>query len=93
MVDHRGHHRVAGEIGPCAPRTRTGRPRRSGRTRNQAGEPAFWFGHGLGYSTWEYSKSTWEYSKARVVADDDDLGVEVTVTNTGDPPVGAAASG
>ena len=48
-------------------------------TRNQAGEPAFWFGHGLGYSTWEYSKAT-------VVADDDDLGVEVTVTNTGDRP-------
>jgi beta-glucosidase len=37
--------------------------------------PAFWFGHGLGYSTWDYSD-------ARVEPD----GVSVMVTNTGSRP-------
>lgn len=38
----------------------------------RAAEPAFWFGHGLGYSTWEYSEAQRE-----------EAGVAVTVTNTG----------
>jgi beta-glucosidase len=37
--------------------------------------PAFWLGHGLGYSTWEYSD-------ARVVTGDSP-GVTVTIANTG----------
>jgi beta-glucosidase len=39
--------------------------------------PAFWFGHGLGYSTWRYSD-------ARLLAGSDRPGVAVTVTNTGE---------
>jgi hypothetical protein len=38
--------------------------------------PAFWFGHGLGYSTWDYSP-------AELVADAPSPTVAVTVTNTG----------
>jgi beta-glucosidase len=38
----------------------------------RAPKPAFWFGHGLGYSTWEYTDPTLEAG-----------GVSVTVTNTG----------
>jgi beta-glucosidase len=38
--------------------------------------PAFWFGHGLGYSTWEYSD-------AKLVAGAPSPTVAVTVTNTG----------
>ncbi|AEV83835.1 glycosyl hydrolase [Actinoplanes sp. SE50] len=41
----------------------------------RAPEPAFWFGHGLGYGTWEYAD-------ARRV-DGDPAAVAVTVTNTG----------
>jgi beta-glucosidase len=37
-----------------------------------ARKPAFWFGHGLGYSSWNYSDATLEQS-----------GISVTVTNTG----------
>jgi beta-glucosidase len=39
----------------------------------RAPEPAFWFGHGLGYGTWRYDS-------AALVGDGS---VEVTVTNTG----------
>jgi beta-glucosidase len=41
----------------------------------KAPAPAFWFGHGLGYSTWEYSDASLEGT-----------GVSVTVTNTGARP-------
>jgi beta-glucosidase len=41
----------------------------------KAPEPAFWFGHGLGYATWDYSNAELEAS-----------GVSVTVTNTGQRP-------
>jgi beta-glucosidase len=40
-----------------------------------APEPPFWFGHGLGYSTWEYSDARLESG-----------GISVTVTNTGSRP-------
>jgi beta-glucosidase len=43
----------------------------------RASAPAFWFGHGLGYSTWQYSD-------ARLLANNTGPAVEVTVTNTGD---------
>jgi beta-glucosidase len=43
-----------------------------------ASPPAFWFGHGLGYATWEYSTP-------RLVADAD-LTVALTVINTGARP-------
>jgi beta-glucosidase len=39
----------------------------------RAPEPAFWFGHGLGYGTWRYDSATLV----------DESTVEVTVTNTG----------
>jgi beta-glucosidase len=39
--------------------------------------PAFWFGHGLGYSSWEYAD-------AEVSAGGDSPAVRVTVANTGD---------
>jgi len=42
----------------------------------KAPAPAFWFGHGLGYATWEYGEP--ELSR-----DDDCATVTVTVTNTG----------
>jgi beta-glucosidase len=42
----------------------------------RAPEPAFWFGHGLGYTTWEYAD-------AKVVNGPDAPTVAVTVTNTG----------
>ncbi|HEU5484512.1 MAG TPA: glycoside hydrolase family 3 C-terminal domain-containing protein [Microlunatus sp.] len=41
-----------------------------------APEPAFWLGHGLGYSTWSYDH-------ARLVSGSDTPTVQVTVTNTG----------
>lgn len=41
-----------------------------------APEPAFWFGHGLGYSTWEYSDASLETTAGAPL-------VSVTVTNTG----------
>jgi beta-glucosidase len=43
----------------------------------RAPAPAFWFGHGLGYSTWQYSDVC-------LLAHDAGLAVGVTVTNTGD---------
>jgi beta-glucosidase len=42
----------------------------------RAPAPAFWFGHGLGYSTWDYDQ-------ARVVPGGSSPTVAVTVTNTG----------
>jgi beta-glucosidase len=42
----------------------------------RAPEPAFWFGHGLGYSTWTYGQP-------EVSAGGDSLVVALTVTNTG----------
>jgi beta-glucosidase len=42
----------------------------------KAPRPAFWFGHGLGYSTWEYSD-------ASIDATMDSPAVLLTVTNTG----------
>jgi beta-glucosidase len=42
----------------------------------RAPQPAFWFGHGLGYGAWRYDSAT-------LVGDD---AVEVTVTNTGTRP-------
>jgi beta-glucosidase len=42
----------------------------------RAPAPAFWFGHGLGYSTWEYDQP-------RVSYDGESPTVAVTVTNTG----------
>jgi beta-glucosidase len=42
----------------------------------RAPAPAFWFGHGLGYSEWEYSDAT-------VAGDGDAPVVSVTVTNVG----------
>lgn len=42
----------------------------------RAPAPAFWFGHGLGYTTWEYTD-------ARLLAGGASTGVAVTVTNTG----------
>ncbi|SNS14990.1 beta-glucosidase [Geodermatophilus pulveris] len=45
----------------------------------RAPAPAFWFGAGLGYATWDYAD-------ARVVPGPDVPGVAVTVTNTGDRP-------
>ncbi|HEU5108109.1 MAG TPA: glycoside hydrolase family 3 C-terminal domain-containing protein, partial [Micromonosporaceae bacterium] len=51
-----------------------------GHDAGRAPAPAFWFGHGLGYATWEYAD-------ARVLPDGDGDGgptVRVTVTNTGD---------
>ena len=43
----------------------------------RAPSPAFWFGHGLGYSTWEYAE-------LQVLPGDGAPTVRVTVTNTGD---------
>src|SRR4051812_17325735 len=40
-------------------------------------EPAYWFGHGLGYTTWEYGSIV-------ATADGDGLSVTVRVRNTGD---------
>jgi beta-glucosidase len=45
----------------------------------RAPEPVFWFGHGLGYSTWEYSD-------VRLVNGGDSPGVAATVRNTGRRP-------
>ena len=45
----------------------------------RAPAPAFWFGHGLGYSTWEYADP-------RVTLAEDEPTVRVTITNTGDRP-------
>jgi beta-glucosidase len=45
----------------------------------RAPDPAFWFGHGLGYATWEYSD-------ARLAGDRPSPEVAVTVTNTGERP-------
>jgi beta-glucosidase len=43
-------------------------------------EPAFWFGHGLGYTDWTYGEASFEADGA-----DERLGgVSVTVTNSGD---------
>jgi beta-glucosidase len=42
----------------------------------RAPEPAFWLGHGLGYSTWDYSDIA--------VVPDGPVAVAVTVTNTGE---------
>lgn len=42
-----------------------------------ADDPAFWFGHGLGYSTWSYDG-------AEVTGTDSSPTVNVTVTNTGE---------
>jgi beta-glucosidase len=47
-----------------------------GHAAGMAPEPAFWFGHGLGYSTWEYSDAVLEPSAQSPV-------VSVTVTNSG----------
>jgi beta-glucosidase len=46
----------------------------------RAPEPAFWFGHGLGYGTWRYDSATLVGDAAGEAA------VEVTVTNTGARP-------
>jgi beta-glucosidase len=43
---------------------------------NRAPAPAFWFGHGLGYATWEYGQP-------ELVADEDARLVRLQVTNTG----------
>ena len=43
----------------------------------RAPEPAFWFGHGLGYGPWEYAD-------AEVVHDGDEPRARVSVTNTGE---------
>jgi beta-glucosidase len=43
---------------------------------NHAPTPAFWFGHGLGYSQWEYSEP-------RLIPGDGSPAVSVTVTNVG----------
>jgi beta-xylosidase len=40
--------------------------------------PAFWFGHGLGYSRFEWTNAT-----ASSVEFDDEIDVAITVTNTG----------
>jgi len=48
-----------------------------GHAAGRAPEPAFWFGSGLGYSTWEYSA-------AQLLPGAERPGVTVTVTNTGD---------
>jgi beta-glucosidase len=45
----------------------------------RAPEPVFWLGHGLGYSTWEYSD-------VRLVNGGDSPGVAATVRNTGRRP-------
>ncbi len=45
----------------------------------RAPAPLFWFGHGLGYSTWAYSD-------AQLSNEDGDLSVALTVTNTGARP-------
>ena len=42
----------------------------------EAAEPAYWFGHGLGYTTWSYDSTS-------VVAGEDEVTVGVVVTNTG----------
>ncbi len=47
-----------------------------GHVAGRAPEPLFWFGHGLGYSTWEYSEVS-------VEPGDDAPVVALTVTNTG----------
>jgi beta-glucosidase len=47
-----------------------------GHDAGRAPAPAFWFGHGLGYSTWEYTN-------ARVITPGVGATIEVTVTNTG----------
>ncbi|WP_436519867.1 beta-glucosidase family protein [Actinoplanes sp. HUAS TT8] len=61
----------------------------------RAAEPAFWFGHGLGYTTWEYSAArrlppgepnpptTTEEAPPETTDVPDAPGVAVTVTNTG----------
>jgi beta-glucosidase len=43
-------------------------------------EPAYWFGHGLGYTSWRYEEAVVEMGTAEAGA------VEVTVRNTGDRP-------
>ncbi len=48
-----------------------------GHDAGRAPAPAFWFGHGLGYSTWEYSGAE------RLAGAGDAPGVRVQVTNTG----------
>jgi beta-glucosidase len=48
----------------------------------RAPAPAFWFGHGLGYTTWEYSDPA--VSGGAEVALAGGANVTVTVTNTGD---------
>jgi beta-glucosidase len=47
-----------------------------GHAAGRAPKPAFWFGHGLGYSTWEYSDASLQMGG-------DAPTVSVTVTNTG----------
>ncbi|MGI9147498.1 MAG: glycoside hydrolase family 3 C-terminal domain-containing protein [Chloroflexota bacterium] len=47
-----------------------------GHAAGQAPPPVFWLGHGLGYTTWDYSE-------ASLQLDDRSPTVSVTVTNTG----------
>ncbi|MGY1857191.1 beta-glucosidase [Modestobacter sp. SYSU DS0290] len=47
-----------------------------GHAAGRAPEPAFWFGHGLGYGSWEYTD-------ARLLTGPERPGAAVTVTNTG----------
>jgi beta-glucosidase len=47
-----------------------------GHAAGRAPKPAFWFGHGLGYSTWAYSDASLQPGAASPT-------VSVTVTNTG----------
>jgi beta-glucosidase len=52
----------------------------------RAPAPAFWFGHGLGYATWEYSEASVSAGEGGSAggADDDTPTVSVTIANTGD---------
>ncbi|WP_020541561.1 beta-glucosidase family protein [Nonomuraea coxensis] len=47
--------------------------------RGAGAEPAFWFGHGLGYTTWSYDQIAAEGAHSA-------MAVTVAVTNTGDRP-------
>jgi beta-glucosidase len=51
------------------------------RTHTARYKPAYWFGHGLGYTSWEYGPVA-----AGAVGADGDVTVRVSLRNTGDRP-------
>lgn len=69
----------SGQIPTYYDMRQSARPK-SGRYQDIPTEPLYWFGHGLSYTTFEYSPATMSANK---INKNQKLKVEVTVTNTG----------